>query len=549
LARLQRSRWTNDLHTRIATMTRPAPTSYEQVFTLGDLARFNGVVRANKEALLFERRSTSYGEFDNLSNQVANGLIQEGIKFGTRVAFMGKTSDLFFQLVFGCAKSGTVLVGINWRLTHPEVAYILRDSKAEILFVGPEFWTLAERVRAELPTLKRIIAMGSGHPQWQRFEDWRDRYSDGASDVEVTKDDVAIQMYTSGTTGHPKGVQLAHQSFFAFRSHPPAPDMDFEQWTEDDVSLVAMPSYHIGGVGWGIAGMRAGSHNIVIREFDPGIVLDIIQKFKITKLFLVPAAMRMVLQHPNALHTNFDSLKYITYAASPIPLGLLREALQVFKCGFVQLYGMTETTGGATYLPPGDHDVAGNERMRSAGKAFPGVDIKVVDLDGREVPPRKMGEICIRSPANMIGYWNLPDTTAQTLIDGYVHSGDIGYLDEDGYVYVLDRAKDMIVSGAENVSPAEVENVLSMHPAVAEVAVIGVPDKRWGEAVKAIVVVKHGQTLTAVELITFARQSLAGFKVPKSVDFAAELPRNPTGKVLKRELRRPFWANDDSNVT
>jgi acyl-CoA synthetase (AMP-forming)/AMP-acid ligase II len=530
-------------------MTWPVPARYDQVFTLGDLACFNAAVRPSKEALLFEGRSTSYGEFEDLSNQVANGLIQEGIPAGSRIAFMGKPSDLFFQLVFGCAKSGTVLVGINWRLTHPEVAYILRDSQAEVLFVGPEFWSLAESVWREVPTLKLIVAMGNGHPQWQRFEDWRDRFADGAPDVTVTADDVAIQMYTSGTTGHPKGVQLAHRSFFAFRPFPRAADMKFEEWTEDDISLVAMPSYHIGGVGWGIAGMRAGSRNIVIREFDPGVVLDIIQRFRISKLFLVPAAMRMVLQHPNARRTDFSSLKYITYAASPIPLDLLREAIQVFKCSFVQLYGMTETTGGATYLPPEDHDVAGNERMRSAGKALPGVSLKVIDREGHELPPRTMGEICIRSPANMVGYWNMQKATTETLIDGYVHSGDIGFLDEDGYVYVLDRAKDMILSGGENISPAEVESVLHEHPAIADVAVIGVPDKRWGEAVKAIVVLKAGQSMSAEGLIAFARQSLAGFKLPKSVDFVAALPRNPTGKILKRELRKPFWAGHDSKLT
>ncbi len=530
-------------------MIQPVPASVKEVTTLGELARLNSAVHSTKEAMLFEGRSTSYGEFDGLSNQVANGLLQEDVGFGARVAFMGKTSDLFFQIVFGCAKSGAVPVGINWRLTPSEVVYILNDSKAQFLFVGPEFWNLAESIRAEVPSLKRIVAMGSGHPEWQRFEDWRDRFRDVAPDVPVAASDIAIQMYTSGTTGHPKGVQLAHRSFFAFRPYPRGVDMAFEEWTESDVNLVAMPSYHIGGVGWGIAGIRAGARNIILREFEPGLVLDCIQRYRITKLFLVPAAMRMVLEHPKVNKTDFSCLKYITYAASPIPLDLLREAMAVFKCDFVQLYGMTETTGGATYLPPCDHDVSGNERMRSAGKPFPGVTIKVVDREGREVPARTLGEICIKSPANMVGYWNLPEENSQTLINGYVHSGDIGYVDEDGYVYLLDRAKDMIRSGAENVSPAEVEGVLCGHPAVAEVAAIGVPDERWGEAVKAIVVLKVGHSATPEELIAFARRHIAGFKLPKSVDFAPTLPRNPTGKVLRRELRRPYWVGMDRNIT
>jgi acyl-CoA synthetase (AMP-forming)/AMP-acid ligase II len=285
-----------------------------------------------------------------------------------------------------------------------------------------------------------------------------------------------------------------------------------------------------------------------VREFDPGVTLDMIQQHGITKLFLVPAAIRMVLQHPKARQTDYSSVGYICYGASPIPLDLLREAIDVFRCGFVQLYGMTETTGSATYLPPQDHDVAGNERMRSAGKPFPGVRLKVVDDSGRPLPPRQVGEICIASPVNMLGYWHLPEATGKTLIDGYVHTGDAGYLDEDGYVYVHDRVKDMIVSGAENIYPAEVESALFGHPAVADVAVIGVPDDRWGEAVKAMIVLKPGKRATADEIIGFARERIAGYKLPKSVDFINELPRNPSGKILKRELRKPFWEGRDRHV-
>jgi fatty-acyl-CoA synthase len=475
---------------------------------------------------------------------VANGLLAEGLRAGARIGFMGKASDQFFEVVFGAAKAGIVPVGINWRLALSEVVQVLNDCGAEVLFVGPEFWSLAENLGASVPALRRIIAMGSGHPLWSRFEDWRDLFPDEAPRVPVHADDVALQMYTSGTTGQPKGVQLAHRSFFAFQSLSRPPDMAFEQWSDDDVNLVAMPAYHIGGVGWGIAGLRAGALNIVLREFDPGAVLEAIERYRVTRVFLVPAAMRLVLEHPAAAATDFGSLKYITYAASPIPLDLLRKAIKVFKCGFVQLYGMTETTGGATYLPPCDHVVSGSDRMRSAGKAFPGVRLKIVDASGDQLPSRGIGEICIRSPANMVGYWNLPDATKETLIDGYVHTGDIGYLDEDGYVYVLDRAKDMIVSGGENVSPVEVETVLNEHPAVEESAVIGVPDDRWGEAIKAIVTIKPGASVDDNDLIAFARLRLAGYKLPKTVEFVSSLPRNPTGKVLRSELRKAFRAPD-----
>lgn len=526
-------------------MTDAPPASLDQVGTLGELVRFNAAVRPHAVALRFEERSTTYGEFDTLTNQVANGLLREGLRPGARVGFLGKNSDRFFEVVFGCAKSGTVLVGINWRLAIPEAAYILNDSKVQVLFVGKEFWEFAQALQAQVPALERIIAVESGHPRWPGIDEWRDSQSADDPGIAIATDDVAVQMYTSGTTGRPKGVELAHRSFFAMLRYPPNADMDFERWTDRDVSLVAMPGYHIGGVGWGIIGLRAGACNIVIPEFDAGVVLDMIQRYRITKLFLVPTAMRIVLEHPRARAISYDSLRYVTYAASPIPLDLLRKALAVFQCGFVQLYGMTETMGGATYLPPEDHDLAGNERMRSAGKPFPGVSVKVVDTQGREVPVRTLGEICIKSPANMLGYANQPEATAQTLIDGYVHTGDAGCLDEDGYVYVLDRARDLIVSGAENIYPAEVENALAGHPAVAESAVIGVPDERWGEAVKAIVVIRPGHVVSAAELIEFARQRIAGYKLPKSVDFVTELPRNPSGKVLKRELRKSYWAGLD----
>jgi len=516
--------------------------------TLAELTRFHARERPNKVAFQFDDRLTTYREFDQLTNRVAHGLRAEGLKPGSRVGFLDKNSDLFYQLVFGAAKAGAVSVGINWRLAPPEVAYILNDSRAEILCVGPDFFGLVEQIKNELTHVKRIIAMSPRHAQWQDFSQWRDTHRADDPAVAVSPDDVAIQMYTSGTTGHPKGVQLQHRCFFDLQRLPPHDDMQWNDWNDNDVSLVAMPSFHIGGVGYGVWGLRAGAKNIVVSEFDPGATLDLIETQGISKVFLVPSAIRMVVQHPKAQHTDFSNIKYIMYGASPIPLDLLRQAVAVFKCGFVQLYGMTETTGAATYLPPDDHDMAGNERMRSAGRPYPGVELKVIDDNGKLLPPRAVGEICIKSLANMLGYWNLPEATAKTLIDGYVHTGDAGYLDEHGYVYVHDRVKDMIVSGGENIYPAEVESALFGHPAVADVAVIGVPDDRWGEAVKAVVVLKAGQTANADELIGFARNRIAGYKLPKTVDFIPELPRNPSGKVLKRELRKPYWEGRDRQV-
>lgn len=520
----------------------------EDIDTLANLPRFHARHRPDRIAFHFEDRVTTYREFDLLVNRVANALIADGVKPGSRVGFIDKNSDLFYQLVFGAAKAGAVSVGINWRLAPPEVAYILNDSRAEVLFVGPAFFSLVDEIRGDLKHVRRVVAMSGAHVGFEPFTTWSDRQNDSDPNVAVSPDDVAIQMYTSGTTGHPKGVQLQHKTFFDLQRVPSNDDMEWNQWTDRDVSLVAMPSFHIGGVGWGVWGLRSGAACVVVSEFTPAETLALIESHGITKIFLVPSAIRMVISHPKAKETDYSKIKYIMYGASPIPLDLLRDAIAVFNCGFVQLYGMTETCGAATYLPPDDHDTAGNERMRSAGKPYPGVEIKVVDETGKVVAPKVVGEICLKSPANMLGYWNLPDATKKTLIDGYVHTGDAGYLDADGYVYVHDRVKDMIVSGGENIYPAEVENALFGHPAVGDVAVIGVPDDRWGEAVKAVVVLKPGQKASADELIGFARHRIAGYKLPKTVDFIPELPRNPSGKVLKRELRKPYWEGRDRQV-
>jgi len=309
-----------------------------------------------------------------------------------------------------------------------------------------------------------------------------------------------------------------------------------------------MPLFHIAGSGWGLVGFYVGAKTIVMRDIVPPQILEAIPKYRITKALFVPAVLLFLLQTPGVQETDFSSLDLITYGASPIPLDLLRNALATFKCGFGQLYGLTETTGAITYLAPEDHDPNGTPRMRSCGKPLSTTEIKVVDPEGNALPAGEVGEIIVCSPQIMKGYWHLPEDTAQAIRGDWFYTGDAGYFDEDGYLYIHDRVKDMIVSGGENVYPAEVESALFGHPAVADVAVIGVPDDRWGEAVKAIVVPRPGTNPTANELISFAREQIAGYKVPKSVDFAEALPRNPSGKILKRELRDPYWEGRERRV-
>jgi long-chain acyl-CoA synthetase len=360
---------------------------------------------------------------------------------------------------------------------------------------------------------------------------------------------VAVHLNPSGTPGRPNGAMLTHLNLLGGRRKAAEANMPWNQWGPDDVSLVAMPVGHIGGTGWGIVGLVNGAKGVVAREFDPFKVLDYIEQDRISKMFMVPAALQIVVRQPRAREVDYSRLKYILYGASPIPLDLLRECMEVFGCGFCQQYGMTETCGTIVYLPPEDHDPAGNPRMRAAGLPMPGVEIKIIDEAGNTLPANTVGEVAIRSVSNMAGYWRLPEATASTLAaDGWLRSGDAGYLDEEGYLFIHDRVKDMIISGAENIYPAEVESAVYGHPDVAEVAVIGVPDDKWGESVKAVVALKPGAKPDPDDIIAFARTRIAAFKAPKSVDFIDALPRNASGKILRRELREPYWAGRTRRV-
>ncbi len=522
--------------------------SISEAATLAEVIRLQAKLRGESTALVFEGRSTSFATLDAHASRVANGLITQGIKPHQRVAYLGKNSDVFIELLLGAIKANVVLAPVNWRLAAPEIAFIVRDCQAEILFVGPE---LIEQVRdlvEQLPDVRVVITTEGGASEWPDFRSWRDAQSDVDPMTPLNKDDIAIQLYTSGTTGKPKGAMLTHSNFLSLLRIAEHDTPDWNVWTAEDVSLVAMPMFHIGGIGWAIYGLYHGARSVIAREFDPNKVLDDFAQYGISKLFLVPAAMQFIVRQPRARETDFSRLRYILYGASPIPAALLKESISVFGCGFVQMYGMTETTGTIVVLAPEDH-VEGRACLRAAGKALPGVEIAILDADGQPLPPGEVGEIATLSGSNMAGYWNLPDATAHTIdADNWLRTGDAGYLDADGYLYIHDRIKDMIISGGENIYPAEVESAICDHPDVAEVAVVGVPDDIWGEAVKAVVVLKPGKSLSATELIGFTREHIAGFKAPKSIDFIAALPRNASGKILRRHLRDPYWEGCERQV-
>jgi acyl-CoA synthetase (AMP-forming)/AMP-acid ligase II len=520
------------------------------IISIGDLVRFQAQERGEQVMFVFEGSDTTYGELHAHSSQAANGLSALGVKAGDRVAYMGKNTAAYFEILAAAAKIGAVMTPINWRLAPPEVAYIVNDCTARIMFVGAEFSGLVQEIRPQLSHVTTILGVEGADGDIADYAAWRDVFPDTDPQIEIDANDDAIQLYTSGTTGHPKGAIMTHGSILNMRSAEEEAAMhDWQRSVPGETSLLAMPCFHVSGTLYGMTTMKNGTTAIVVREYDPSQALDFIEQYGIAKIFMVPAAIQIMLNHPRIAEIDFSRLKYITYGASPIPLDLMKRSMEMFGCEFVQMYGMTETSGTIVTLNPEDHDVNGNPRMRSVGKPLAGVEIKIIDESGNSLPPREVGEIATRSAQNMKGYWNLPEATAATIdAEGWLRTGDAGYLDEDGYLYIHDRVKDMIISGGENVYPAEVENAIYSHPDVADVAVIGVPDEKWGEAVKACVVLKDGAGASEPDIIAYARQSIAGYKCPKSVDFIPALPRNPSGKILRRELRAPYWVGKSRAV-
>lgn len=497
--------------------------------------------RPERPALREEDRVYSYGQLEEWTAQIAAYLQKAGLKKGDRIVWIGKNSDLYFTLFYGAARLGVVMVPVGWRLAPAEWAFIVNDTKARLLFTGPGFDELGKALSSELIHIEKIIT------------------ADGArADIAATQrtpfepasaDDAVLQLYTSGTTGNPKGAVLSNRNLFGLRKNSNDAELPYTKWDDDEVVLVAMPCSHIGGTGLGIMAVGSGLPGLILPEFTPDGFFDAVEQGGVTRLFIVPAALHILLQHPRCASVDFSRLKYILYGAAPIPLELLRQCIGMFKCEFMQAYGMTETTGTICMLPPEDHDSAGNARMRSAGKPLPGVELKIIGADNDEVPMGDVGEIWTRSTNNMIGYWNLPDATEKTMAKGgWVKTGDAGYLDQDGYLFIHDRVKDMIISGGENVYPAEVESAIYGHPDVLEVAVIGIPDAKWGEAVKAVCVPKSGVTIDPDTVIAWARERIAGFKVPRSVDIIPALPRNASGKILRKDLRAPYWEGYDRQI-
>ncbi|MFH9399271.1 long-chain-fatty-acid--CoA ligase [Streptomyces sp. NPDC017638] len=501
--------------------------------TLVHTARCHAGRQPEAAAVICEGRTLTYGVLHHGSNRMAHALLAAGLGEGDRVAYLGKESEHYYEALFACAKTGTVLVPVNPRLTAPEVSHILQDSGTRLLFLEDESAPIVQAMPTRPP--ETVVPVRS-------IATWRAEHSDSETKFEAAPDTPVAQLYTSGTTGLPKGVVLAHRSFFAIRDALASEELDWIDWRQGDIALVGIPGFHIGGLWWATQNFNAGTTVVAMPAFTARQAVDLIRDLGITTACVVPAMLRMMLTEPGVSARDFTTLRKTVYGGSPISEALLEASIAVLDCDFAQIYGLTETGNTAVCLPPAAH-VPGGPLMQAAGRPYPGVRAKVIDDQGRELPAGAVGEVCLHTPARMVEYWGLPDKTAQTLVDGWIHTGDAGYLDADGYLFIRDRIKDAILVAGENVYAAEIENVLERHPAVAEAVVIGIPDERWGEKVHAFVVPAAGERPSARALHTFLVPRLAAFKLPASYEFTDHVPRNPSGKVLRRELRDRYWRD------
>ena len=502
-------------------------------------------------AIAYGKRKLSYAEFNSRANRLANALCKCGIQQGDNVAVLMYNCPQMLESMFAGFKAGCGVIPINFRLHPKEYTFIIKHSEAKAVIVSPEFNEEIIKTGDLFPRVKSIVTVSGARDNLLDYESLLAAESERFDDADVDADDVAWIFYTSGTTGSPKGAMLTHRNLLSMTMNFYA-DMA-PGFGSSDVALHAAPLSHGSGC-YALPNIAKGAANVILesKSFDPETVLRTIQEHRVTNMFAAPTMIKRLIDSPAIDQYDHSSLKYLNYGGAPMLVEDLIDAMRKLGGCLVQLYGQAESPMTITYLPHDNHVFDGDsdqvKRLASAGIPRTDVEVKIFDSDGNELSPGETGEIVTRSDLVMKGYWREPEATAETLRDGWLHTGDLGYMDERGYLFLMDRSKDMIISGGENIYPREIEEAIVQHPAVREVAVIGVPDPQWGEEIKAVVSLVPGRTVTETELIDFCTEHIARYKKPRSVDFVDELPKNNYGKITKRELREKYWEGKTSRV-
>ncbi len=510
---------------------------------LGDVIDLNAGRYPAKEAVCFEGNRITFSQLKDRVYRAANALLSIA-RPGDRIAVLGENCHQYVELYLAAPCAGMILVPVNYRLAEREMASIINDSGARVLIVLDDYADRAESLRSDIPDVEHFLYIGKPPLGMIDYENFSARFPLHKPDTTQTQDDTAWFIYTSGTTGSPKGVMITHKNaistFFSLARS--------RNYSSDDVSLFNLPLFHVGCCTV-LTLLSCGATVHLMKKCDPQHALSIIEKEKISVTIFAPTMFNFLLRQPEIDKYDTSSLRQIAYGTSPMPVELLREGIERFGNLFYQSYGLTESTGPITALKPEEHIIQGPEklvrRLSSCGKEMMNVKARVVDEKGSDVKPDgQMGEIVVRSDSVMKGYWNQPEATAETIVNGWLHTGDMAWVDEDGYIFITDRQKDMILSGGENIYPREVEEVIYRHPSVMEAAVIGYPDQAWGESVRAVIKLKEGSAATEEEIIELCRANLAGYKKPRSVLFVQEeLPKNPTGKILRKALREKYGTS------
>ncbi|WP_372758361.1 long-chain-fatty-acid--CoA ligase [Litorivivens sp.] len=505
-------------------------------YSLTDHLDFHASTRGELLLASDDRQSLTFAQAKQRVDRIAGALEASGIEAGDRVGILAKNSVDNLCTFLACARLGAVAVGLNYRLTQPEVEFIASDAEIKHLFFDAEF----DPLRGDYLRAQPCVCYDSGS-QSPEFVSWIEQ-GEPICESRAGGDDVLFQMYTSGTTGLPKGVLITHRNVLLVTYQSPMTTGKGHRVGEK--GLVVAPLFHAVGLVGALMGVIYGGTMLIHRDYDPVGMIETLEQEKINTTAVIPVMLQFsIICVPDIAERDFSSLHTINYGASPIAEDLLRQCMDIFQCDFIQGYGQTEATLALTFLTADDHRAALADKphlLRSCGRAVFGTEIRVVDEQGNPLPPGEIGEIVARGPQLMKGYWKRDDATAKTIVDGWLHTGDAGRMDEEGYVYIQDRVKDMIISGGENIYPAELENILMGHPQIQDAAVIGVADEKWGEVPFAVLVSGGAAELTPDELVAFCRGKLAGYKIPRQLAYVEALPRNPTGKILKKDLRELF---------